>query len=91
MNDENEDREYNPHLRQTFLEVVENQLRMNNPPEARKTLKRLVDQGISRKDAKIYIARAVAIEVYDALTNNKPYDPERYERNLHRLPEDPEE
>jgi hypothetical protein len=91
MNDENEGREYNPYLRETFLEVVENQLRINKPPEARETLKRLVDQGISEEDAKIYIAQAVAIEVYDALANKKPYNAERYTRNLRRLPEEPEE
>ena len=32
---------YNPHLKAIMLEIVGNQLRQNNPPEARETYERL--------------------------------------------------
>jgi len=41
----------NPHLRRAILEVVENQLRDNTPPETRATLDRLIAEGCSRKEA----------------------------------------
>ena len=40
----------NPRLKASFLEVVENQLKANDPPETKQTLDRLVAQGISRDD-----------------------------------------
>lgn len=38
--------ESNPQLRASFLEVVDNQLKANDPPETRQTLDRLIAQGI---------------------------------------------
>jgi len=35
----------NPHLKLAILEVVENQLRENNPPETRQTFERLLATG----------------------------------------------
>ncbi len=84
-----ENQAYNPHLKATILEVVSNQLRANDPPETRETLDRLVSQGMSKEDAKIYIAQAVCVEIWDALHNNKPFNRERYVNNLQRLPEEP--
>ena len=80
---------HNPRLKATFLEIVDNQLRDYSPPEARHTFERLIAQGISEEDAKIYIAQAVCVEVYDAMKNEKPYNRERYIKNLKRLPEEP--
>jgi hypothetical protein len=84
-------REYNPYLRETFLEIVENQIRDNDPPEARETFERLVSEGISEDNAKVYIAQAVCVEVWDTLKNRKPFNPERYAKNLKRLPKEPKE
>ena len=52
-----------------IIEVVDNQIRDNDPPEARQTLDRLMVEGISRDDAKIYIAQAVCVEIWDGLQN----------------------
>ena len=84
-----QDQGHNPHLKAAFLQVVANQLRANNPPEVRQTLDRLVAQGISAQDAKIYIAQAVCVEIYDTLKNKKPFNRERYLKNLKRLPKEP--
>lgn len=42
--------EGNPRLKATFLQIVDNQLRANDPPEARQTLDRLIAQGISQEE-----------------------------------------
>lgn len=84
-----ENQAYNPHLKATILQVVSNQLRANDPPETRQTFEGLVSQGISKEDAKIYIAQAVCVEIWDALHNNKPFNEQRYVNNLQHLPEEP--
>ena len=73
-------------LKAVYLGIAENQLRANNPPETRQTLERLIAQGISREDAKILIASAIAVETYEILKSEKEYDHERFVRNLNKLP-----
>jgi hypothetical protein len=86
-----EHEEGNPHLKATFLEVVDNQLKANDPPETGQTLERLIAQGISRDDAKDHIARAVCVEVYNVLKHNETFNKARYVRNLQHLPKEPKE
>jgi hypothetical protein len=79
----------NPYLKAAFLETVENQLADNDPTETRETLERLVKQGISEEDAKLYIAQAVCVEVFDIMKNNREFNLKRYLKNLERLPKEP--
>lgn len=74
---------------EAIVEVVENQLAENNPPETRQTLERLMKTGESRENAIRYIACALSVEIYGALKNNEPYNNERYINNLKALPELP--
>jgi hypothetical protein len=74
-----------------ILEIVDNQLNANDPPETGQTLDRLIAQGISREDAKDHIARAVCVEVYNVLKHNETFNNARYVRNLQHLPEEPKE
>lgn len=83
------EQEYSPRLREAILEVVENQLGANEPPETRQTLKRLMADGYSREAAKVYIAQAVVVEIFNVLKHKQPFDLERYLGNLSRLPEEP--
>ena len=83
--------ESNPILKQSFIEVVENQIRDNDPPEAKETFERLMSDGISEEDAKIYIGQAICVEIWDIMKNKKDFDSERYVRNLKRLPDEPGE
>ncbi|QTN32541.1 hypothetical protein HZ994_09430 [Akkermansiaceae bacterium] len=83
--------DHNPHLKAAFIETVENQLENNDPPEARETLARLMNQGISEDDAKVYIAQAISIEVFDLLQNQGEFSNERYVKNLKRLPSEPKQ
>jgi hypothetical protein len=42
----------NPRLKVAILQVVDNQLRANDPPEIKQTLDRLISEGYSKKKAK---------------------------------------
>ena len=79
----------NPRLKATFLEVVENQMRDNDPPETRATLARLKSQGISEEDAMLYIGQAVCVEVWDIMKNKTGFNMQRFVRNLNNLPSEP--
>ena len=81
----------NPHLKAAFLDVVSNQIANNDPPETRQTRDRLMSAGISEEDARIYIAQAVCVEMWDIMKNQKTFNSERFIRNLNKLPEEPEE
>jgi len=78
-------------VRATLFEVIENQLRSNDPPETRETLSRLVAEGHTRDEAMKLLACALVIEIYDVLKTEAPYDHARYAANLKRLPELPDD
>ena len=78
-------------VRATLFDVIENQLRANDPPETQETLDRLVAEGHTRDEAMKLIASALVIEIYDVLKTQAPYDHARYAANLRRLPELPDE
>ena len=81
--------EGNPYLKAAFLETVENQLADNDPPETQETLDRLMGQGLSEDDAKLYIAQAISVEVFDVMKNQNEFNERRYVKNLKRLPKEP--
>ncbi len=79
----------NAHLKAAILEVVDNQIRANNPPETGSTLKRLIKEGYSEKEAKELIGCIVTSEIFDIMKNREEFDLERYVNCLNRLPELP--
>ncbi|MDH3458005.1 MAG: hypothetical protein OER90_14295 [Gemmatimonadota bacterium] len=83
--------ETNPILRKAILEVVENQLRNDDPPQTRETLARLMGAGHSRSEATQMIASVVAVEMFDVMSTEKPFDQERFAERLRLLPEPPYE
>lgn len=72
-----------------FLEVVEDQLRKNDPPETADTLARLIGQGYTSEQAKMLISTCVSTELIDAIGSEHIADSTRYLQNLKRLPELP--
>jgi len=82
---------FNPHLRAAILEVVDNQITNDNPPETRQTYERLLREGISAYDAKSLIGSVVAVEIFEVLKRQEPFNPQRFVQALNRLPELPEE
>jgi len=76
-------------LNKAILRVVENQLRTGNPPETRKTLERLLKEGIDKQEARRLIACMVAGEIFDVMKQQQPYNHERFVKALNQLPELP--
>lgn len=68
----------NLRLKKLILEVVDNQLRDNNPPMVREAYDRLIVEGYSTRDAKEKIGAVVLEEIYDVMKENQPYDEKRY-------------
>lgn len=73
--------------REAILEVVENQLRDNDPPMVRKTLDRLIGEGYSDDEARDLIEVPLANEIFHAAQDG--YKEARYRANLDSLPELP--
>ena len=68
---------HNPYLKAAILEVVENQIREDNPPETRQTLERLL--------AMEMIGSVVVEEIWVVLHGNKSYDRARFVALLEKL------
>lgn len=81
--------EINKVLQKQFLQIVNNQLKSNDPPETTQTFKRLKELGYNDTDAKKLIGQCVVVEIFDAMKNGKPFNEKRYIRNLNNLPKEP--
>ena len=81
----------NENLRNTIFEVIENQIKDNNPVETAITLKRLRDEGYTEFEAKQLIGQAVAVELFYIMKKKVPFNKNRYIKNLTNLPAEPVE
>jgi hypothetical protein len=81
--------ETNPELGRAILEVVENQIRDNDPPETRQTVDRLQAEGYTADEARRLISTAVAVEIFHVMRDDEPFNRERFLWNLARLPQEP--
>lgn len=79
----------NPHLKAAILEVVDNQMQDNNPPETNKTFNRLIKEGHSSKEAKRLIGCVVSAEIFDVMKNKEAFNLKRFVNALNRLPKMP--
>ena len=77
---------HDPVARAAILEIVDNQLRDGIPPETRATLKRLMADGISEKEARELIACVVSTEIFEMLKSRQLHQEERYLAGLRALP-----
>lgn len=80
-----EDYGYNPRLKRLIIEVVENQMKDDNPPITNITFDRLVAGGYTEQEAKEKIAAVVAGHIYDIMKYNKQFDVEEYSEELSKL------
>jgi hypothetical protein len=76
---------YNPHLKAAILEVVENQIRDDDPPETRETLERLLAAGNSRQQAIEMNGSALVEENWALLHDHKLFDRARLAALLEQL------
>jgi len=81
--------EINHRLEESVLEVVDNQLRSNDPPETRQTFDRLINEGYSNKEAKELIGHVVASEIFVVLKNQEPFNLVKFVDALNKLPKLP--
>ena len=75
----------NMRLKGLILQVVDNQLKANDPPVTKATYERLQSLGYSKQQAKEQIAVILIEEMYDVLKYNEHYDEERYTKKLEEL------
>ena len=80
----------NIELRNRILTIVAEQISTNNPPEVKKTYLRLQQEGFDEMDSKKLIGQCVALELYEIIKNQNPFNLERYIKNLTLLPNEPE-
>ena len=73
-----------------YLETVERQLKENKPAEVGLTLHRLMKEGYSEKEAKYLIAQCVAVEMYEVMSSDMPFNEARYVVLLKCLPDAPD-
>lgn len=79
--------EMNPRLHLTFHEVITNQLWDDDPPEVWQTAKRLLELGYERHEIFHMLGSAFVPQLWRALDEGKPSDPEEYLRALDALPD----
>ncbi len=70
-------------------DVVDTQLRENNPPETRETYERLRAEGYSDEEARELIGAIVTIEIYEVMKYQRPFDREKFVSRLRDLPQLP--
>lgn len=79
----------NEKLRKEILQVAENQLRDNKPPETRQTYNRLLQSGITDENARIYIGQCITVEIFHVMKYHEPFNQTRFIKNLNNLPAKP--
>lgn len=75
----------NLRLKKMILEVVDNQLKANDPPCTKDVYERLLDAGYSKSEAKDKIGAVALTEIYDILKVGKSFDEARYEKSLEEM------
>jgi len=76
-------------LREAILEVINKQIKDDDPPETKQALVRLKDEGFSEEETLKLIGSVVASEVFSVLKEKRPYDHEKYISALNALPKLP--
>jgi hypothetical protein len=79
----------NPYLKAAILEVVDNQIAGNDPPQTRQTYERLLASGLDKPEAKRLIGCVVVSEIFDILKKGETFNLERFVAALDRLPKLP--
>jgi len=81
--------ETNEKIREQIFEIIKNQLKDNDPPETKATYDRLRKQGFDDFQTRQMIGQCIAVELFEIFKFNKPYNIERYIKNLIELPIEP--
>ena len=76
-------------VKAAILEIVDNQLKENTPPETNETYQRLMKQGYSPDEARGLIGAVVSSEIFEVMKKKQPYNQKRFIKALHKLPKMP--
>jgi Holliday junction resolvasome RuvABC DNA-binding subunit len=74
-------------LKSHILEVVENQLKMDDPKCTKETFNRLIRLGYSEAESKEMIGKVLIVEIFDILKNKYVFNEKRYAKSLSLLPD----
>jgi hypothetical protein len=77
--------DHDPLLKNIILDVVNKQIRGNDPPETRQTLERLMAAGYARQEAIEMIGSALVEIIWELLQDRKEFDVKRYRALLDEL------
>ncbi len=72
-------------LKRTIMEVVDNQLKANDPPCTRDTYEKLLNAGYSKSEAKDKIGAVVLTEIYDILKEGQSFDEKKFKNSLEEM------
>lgn len=81
--------EPNPQAHAALMAAVNNQLKANEPPQAKLTFKRLISQGIDPVEARRLVGTALLSEMLEIMKTGEEYDVARYVAKLELLPKTP--
>ncbi len=79
----------NTQLRDEIFQVVNNQIKSNNPPDTKITYDRLIALGYSEFETHQLIGQCVAVEIFTVIKEQQPFNEARYIKNLKQLPKEP--
>lgn len=75
----------NLRIKKVVLEIVDNQLKANDPPCTKDTYEKLLNAGYSKSEAKDKIGAVVLTEIYDILKMGQAFDAEKYKSSLEEM------
>ncbi len=78
-------------FREQVFKIIKNQLRNNDPPETKETYDRLRELGYDDYETRQLIGQCLVVELFGIFKFSKPFNLERYIKNLKALPEEPED
>lgn len=76
-------------IRDQIFEIIENQLRENNPPETKQTYDRLISEGFAELETRKMIGQCLSLEMFEVIKFRRKYNNTRYIENLKNLPQKP--
>ncbi len=82
--------EVNKELREKIFNIINDQLSEESPPEVKIAYQRLTKEGFVDIQSRQLIGQCVLVELYEMIKTNRPFDLERYKRNLKSLPRKPD-
>lgn len=75
-----------PEVKKALIKAIKIQLKENTPPETKQTYMRLLGEGVTEKNAYIYLAQALAYEMFAMMKEKRTHDSKNYAKLLAKLP-----